>query len=69
MKKLCIYFKSEVSGSLIDIGKYDGLCLKRRKGDHVIKGNCLKGGKCKSWADSIPEPQPKKVRRFYELPF
>jgi hypothetical protein len=55
MKKICIYFKAEVSEPLIDLGKYDGLCLKRKKGDHVLKENCMKGARCKSWADKLYE--------------
>jgi hypothetical protein len=69
MKKICIYFKAEVSEHLIDLGKYDGLCLKRRKDTHVQEARCLKGGKCKKWAETKPLPVPKKPRRQEELPF
>jgi hypothetical protein len=67
MKKICIYFKSEVSGALLDLGAFDGICMKRRKDKLVLERQCLKGGKCKKWADEIPLPQPKKVRKYYEL--
>jgi hypothetical protein len=69
MKKHCVYYKGEVSESLIDLGEYDGLCLKRRKDIHVMESTCLKGGKCKKWAETKPLPVIKKPRRQEELPF
>ena len=37
----CESFKEEVSAPLFDIGKYDGICLRRRTDTHVKKnGRC-----------------------------
>jgi hypothetical protein len=69
MKKICVYFYPEVSGALIDMGEYDGICLKRRKDKLILKKGCLKSAGCKKWAETIPIPEPKKVRRHYDLLF
>ena len=35
----CESFKEEVTAPLFDLGKYDGICLRRRTGTHVKKNN------------------------------
>lgn len=62
MKKHCVYYKAEVSEPLVDMGLYDGICLKKKKGFLVQESMCLKGGGCKKWAEAIPPPAPKKRR-------
>jgi hypothetical protein len=68
--RLCIYFKSEVSGHLTDtedyLKDYDGLCLKRRKDVLVKRALCVKPAGCRKWADGPPDPPTKKPRRYYE---
>ena len=47
--RLCFHYIAEVSGSLLDMGKYDGRC--GRGGKLIEKKNCNKGGRCKKWED------------------
>lgn len=53
MKKLCIYFKKEVSGALIDLGDYDGVCMRRRKNRLVKKKECVGNKRCRSYESQL----------------